>query len=173
MGQLQPTADHKEIHPSLGWDWMRSSNCSRPSARAVSSDAQIRRLGSRSQMPRCHLPNSPSIQANGSTDSRYSVQHSDSVSPSNSCRQSARSASTWQPVWEAPAAWKSPPPTHRSGPAPARRFDLRKFNRTVLEEGVVPLSELRVHVEDWIATQSAGNQPTVNVSKYPLSIQTH
>jgi uncharacterized protein (DUF885 family) len=44
-------------------------------------------------------------------------------------------------------------------------FDLRKFNRTVLEEGVVPLSELRVHVEDWIATQSAGNQPTVNVSK--------
>jgi uncharacterized protein (DUF885 family) len=47
------------------------------------------------------------------------------------------------------------------------RFDLRKFNRTVLEEGVVPLSELRVHVEDWIATQAAGNHPVANVSKSP------
>jgi uncharacterized protein (DUF885 family) len=45
------------------------------------------------------------------------------------------------------------------------RFDLRKFNRTVLEEGVVPLSELRVHVEDWIDTQMAGNHPAVDVSK--------
>jgi uncharacterized protein (DUF885 family) len=31
------------------------------------------------------------------------------------------------------------------------RFDLKAFNRTVLEEGVVPLSELKAHVEDWIA----------------------
>lgn len=30
------------------------------------------------------------------------------------------------------------------------RFDLREFNRTVLEEGAVPLSELRAHVEAWI-----------------------
>ena len=30
------------------------------------------------------------------------------------------------------------------------RFDLRAFNRTVLEEGVVPLSEMRLHVEAWI-----------------------
>ena len=45
------------------------------------------------------------------------------------------------------------------------RFDLRQFNRTVLEEGVVPLSELRVHVEDWIAAQAAGNHSAVNVSK--------
>jgi uncharacterized protein (DUF885 family) len=29
------------------------------------------------------------------------------------------------------------------------RFDLREFNRTVLEEGAVPLSELRAHVEAW------------------------
>lgn len=30
------------------------------------------------------------------------------------------------------------------------RFDLREFNRTVLEEGVAPLSEMRLHVEAWI-----------------------
>lgn len=33
------------------------------------------------------------------------------------------------------------------------RFDLRRFNRTVLEEGVVPLSELREHVEAWIRAE--------------------
>ena len=31
------------------------------------------------------------------------------------------------------------------------RFNLKEFNRVVLEEGVVPLSELRRHVEDWLA----------------------
>src|SRR6202453_5371674 len=121
MGQLQPTADHKEIHLSLGWDWIRPSNCSRPSARALSSGAPIRRVGNRSPTPRCPLPNSRSIQANGSTDSRYSVQYSDSVPPSNSCRQSARSTSAWQPVGEARLERKSPPPTHHSAPAPTRR----------------------------------------------------
>jgi uncharacterized protein (DUF885 family) len=45
------------------------------------------------------------------------------------------------------------------------RFDLRKFNYVVLEEGVVPLSELRVHVEDWIATQMQGIHSAENVSK--------
>jgi len=30
------------------------------------------------------------------------------------------------------------------------KFDLREFNRTVLEEGIVPLGELRRHVESWI-----------------------
>ena len=29
-------------------------------------------------------------------------------------------------------------------------FDLRRFNRAVLDEGVVPLGELRVHMEAWI-----------------------
>jgi uncharacterized protein (DUF885 family) len=33
------------------------------------------------------------------------------------------------------------------------RFDLREFNRTVLEEGPVPLSELRLHVEAWIKSK--------------------
>ncbi len=33
------------------------------------------------------------------------------------------------------------------------RFDLRRFNRAVLEEGVVPLEELRAHVETWIADE--------------------
>jgi uncharacterized protein (DUF885 family) len=33
------------------------------------------------------------------------------------------------------------------------RFDLRAFNRVVLEEGAVPLSELRAHVEAWIRTK--------------------
>lgn len=31
------------------------------------------------------------------------------------------------------------------------RFNLKAFDRAVLEEGVVPLGELRAHVEDWIA----------------------
>lgn len=31
------------------------------------------------------------------------------------------------------------------------RFDLKAFDRTVLEVGVVPLGELRTYVEDWIA----------------------
>ena len=35
------------------------------------------------------------------------------------------------------------------------RFDLRGFDRAVLEEGVVPLSELRIHVEAWIQAKSA------------------
>ena len=33
------------------------------------------------------------------------------------------------------------------------RFDLPRFNRAVLEEGVVPLEELRVHLEAWIAEE--------------------
>jgi len=33
------------------------------------------------------------------------------------------------------------------------RFDLREFNRTVLEEGVVPLTELRLHVKAWISSK--------------------
>ncbi len=32
-------------------------------------------------------------------------------------------------------------------------FDLRRFNRALLEEGAVPLSELRAHVELWIARE--------------------
>lgn len=34
-----------------------------------------------------------------------------------------------------------------------RRFDLRRFNRALLDEGVVPLGELRMHIEQWIASQ--------------------
>jgi uncharacterized protein (DUF885 family) len=34
-----------------------------------------------------------------------------------------------------------------------KRFDLRAFNQAVLEEGVVPLGELRAHISDWIAAQ--------------------
>ncbi len=34
------------------------------------------------------------------------------------------------------------------------RFDIRRFNRAVLEQGVVPLGELRVHVEAWVEEQS-------------------
>ena len=34
------------------------------------------------------------------------------------------------------------------------RFDLRQFNYAVLEEGVVPLSELRSHIESWIASKA-------------------
>ena len=39
------------------------------------------------------------------------------------------------------------------------RFDLRRFNRAVLEEGVVPLSELRTHVEAWIRSQGGQAPP--------------
>lgn len=35
------------------------------------------------------------------------------------------------------------------------RFDLRRFNRAVLEEGVVPLNELRSHIEHWITVESS------------------
>ena len=35
------------------------------------------------------------------------------------------------------------------------RFDLRRFNRAVLDEGVVPLEELRAHLEAWIAEELA------------------
>ena len=38
------------------------------------------------------------------------------------------------------------------------RFDLREFNRTVLEEGVVPLAELRLHVNAWISSKGAGGK---------------
>jgi uncharacterized protein (DUF885 family) len=34
------------------------------------------------------------------------------------------------------------------------RFELREFNRVVLEEGAVPLSELRAHVEAWIRSKA-------------------
>ncbi len=34
-----------------------------------------------------------------------------------------------------------------------KRFELRAFNQAVLEEGVVPLGELRAHIFDWIAAQ--------------------
>jgi uncharacterized protein (DUF885 family) len=34
-----------------------------------------------------------------------------------------------------------------------RQFDLRQFNHTLLDEGVLPLEELRAHVERWIAAQ--------------------
>jgi uncharacterized protein (DUF885 family) len=37
-----------------------------------------------------------------------------------------------------------------------KSFDLRRFNRAVLEEGEVPLSQLRAHVELWIATETSG-----------------
>ena len=41
-----------------------------------------------------------------------------------------------------------------------RRFDLQRFNRTILEEGVVPLSELRFHVEAWLQTEmNSGGLP--------------
>ncbi len=39
------------------------------------------------------------------------------------------------------------------------RFDLRTFNHAILEEGVVPLAELRHHVESWIAAQAATTTP--------------
>ena len=33
------------------------------------------------------------------------------------------------------------------------RFDLRRFNQTILEEGVVPLQELRAHLEIWMTDE--------------------
>jgi uncharacterized protein (DUF885 family) len=39
---------------------------------------------------------------------------------------------------------------HKAEAALGARFDLRAFNRAILEEGVVPLGELRSHVEAWI-----------------------
>ncbi|MBY8828890.1 DUF885 domain-containing protein [Hephaestia mangrovi] len=39
-----------------------------------------------------------------------------------------------------------------------KRFDLKAFNQVVLEEGVVPLNELRRHVTAWIASQSHPRQ---------------
>jgi uncharacterized protein (DUF885 family) len=35
------------------------------------------------------------------------------------------------------------------------RFDLRRFNRAVLDEGVVPLEVLRANLETWIAEELA------------------
>ena len=39
------------------------------------------------------------------------------------------------------------------------RFDLRAFNHAILEEGVVPLGELRSHVESWITKQKTTRSP--------------
>jgi uncharacterized protein (DUF885 family) len=36
-----------------------------------------------------------------------------------------------------------------------KRFDLRAFNQAALEQGAVPLSELRAHVMAWVATSKA------------------
>lgn len=36
----------------------------------------------------------------------------------------------------------------------SRRFDLRRFDRAILKEGIVPLGELRTHIERWITTRS-------------------
>jgi uncharacterized protein (DUF885 family) len=33
------------------------------------------------------------------------------------------------------------------------KFDVREFNRTVIDEGMVPLGELRRHVQTWIASK--------------------
>jgi uncharacterized protein (DUF885 family) len=38
-----------------------------------------------------------------------------------------------------------------------KRFDLKAFNQAVLEEGVVPLSELRAHIFDWIVAQPSNS----------------
>lgn len=40
------------------------------------------------------------------------------------------------------------------------RFDLSGFNQAVLEEGVVPLGELRAHISDWIAAHQANSSGT-------------
>ena len=37
-------------------------------------------------------------------------------------------------------------------------FDLRRFNKALLEEGVVPLSELRVHIEAWMVAEKSANR---------------
>ena len=39
-------------------------------------------------------------------------------------------------------------------------FDLRRFNKALLEEGVVPLSELRAHIEAWMAAEKSANRST-------------
>ena len=39
------------------------------------------------------------------------------------------------------------------------RFDLKAFNRVVLEEGVVPLGELSANVEHWIALERSSTHP--------------
>ncbi len=44
-------------------------------------------------------------------------------------------------------------------------FDLRRFNRAILEEGVVPLKELRAHVESWVAAEASGQLSTPQPSK--------
>ncbi len=43
-----------------------------------------------------------------------------------------------------------------------KRFDLRAFNQAVLEEGVVPLGELRAHISDWIASQQTKARTSAN-----------
>lgn len=45
-------------------------------------------------------------------------------------------------------------------------FDLRRFNRSLLEEGVIPLGELRAHVELWIAKE-AENRVNGNKTRTP------
>ncbi len=40
------------------------------------------------------------------------------------------------------------------------RFDLRRFNRAVLDGGVVPLGQLRTHLENWRADELAHNRRT-------------
>lgn len=45
------------------------------------------------------------------------------------------------------------------------RFDLRRFNKALLEEGVVPLSELRVHIEAWMAAEKSANRSTAQTEK--------
>lgn len=42
---------------------------------------------------------------------------------------------------------------HKAEATLGARFDLRAFNRAVLEEGVVPLSELESHITAWIAAR--------------------
>ncbi|HEY1744650.1 MAG TPA: DUF885 domain-containing protein [Granulicella sp.] len=44
-------------------------------------------------------------------------------------------------------------------------FDLRRFNKTLLEEGVVPLSELRVDVEAWMDAEESVNRSTAPTDK--------
>jgi len=48
----------------------------------------------------------------------------------------------------------------KAGTRLGKRFDLRRFNKTILEEGVVPLSELRAHVEGWIDAEESANPAT-------------
>ena len=37
------------------------------------------------------------------------------------------------------------------------RFDLRGFNHALLEEGIVPLPELRIHVQNWLSQQHSSS----------------